>query len=73
MKWISGDRTISQSRHHQDMFIVDVGDGKFYTINTSLECALKQFPRTDIGSSDLTFKKLYGFNLKNYHAGIRRH
>jgi hypothetical protein len=43
-EWISRGRKIRKSLCHEDMFIVENGDGKFHVINTSLTTMLTMNP-----------------------------
>lgn len=47
-KYTSRGRTISRSSHHQDMWIIECGGGKFATINTGTDTMLVMNPPDDV-------------------------
>jgi hypothetical protein len=43
-RYTSKGKRISKSRYHPDMWIIDLPDGKFYSINMSEQLMLKNNP-----------------------------
>jgi len=47
-RYTSRGRTISRSHVHQDMWIIDYGNGTFCAINTGTDCMLRMNPPDDV-------------------------
>lgn len=43
-KWQSNGATISKSRHHSDLYIVDHNNGTFHSVSSTQEIMLKKYP-----------------------------
>jgi len=46
--YVSRGRKINRSSHHQDMWIIEDGKGKFSTINTGQDIMLTMNPPDDV-------------------------